>query len=177
MAHKNFVTELSEILVKNKVIKSDEATAMAKAYDDSSKARFDTFLLEEGLVSRENLLTALSEYFHVPALDCVGYFFERQELHKFPKDFLLRHAILPVERDQNIYIIVASQPNEPVLLSAIGDHVSYDIRFMVGLEQDIRDSINEFYDRAPTEVNMDESLIEEHQEQRNVDKIAYEDEE
>jgi len=172
MAQSNFVKELCDILVKNQVVKADEAAAMAKAFAESGKARFDTFLLGQGLVSRQNLLNALSEYFHVPAFDCVGYFFERQELHKFPKDFLIRHAIIPVERDQNMYTVVASRPNEPALLSGIGNHVSYDIRFMVGLEQDILDSINEFYDFAPTQVETDETLIEERKERQELTDIS-----
>lgn len=172
MAHSNFVNELCAILVKHQVISADEAVAMTKAFKGSEKAQFDTFLLDQGLVSRQDLLNALSEYFHVPAFDCVGYFFEREELHKFPKDFLIRHAIIPVERDQNMYTIVASRPSEPALLSGIGDHVSYDIRFMVGLKQDILDSINEFYDFAPTQVNVDEHLIDEREKYNAVGDIA-----
>lgn len=172
MSHNNFVSELCSILVKNQVIKKDEADALVLAFKKSEKPQFDVFLLDEGLVSRQNLLNALSEYFHVPAFDCVGYFFEREELHKFPKDFLLRHAIIPVERDQNMYTIVASRPSEPALLSGIGMHVSYDIRFMVGLKQDILDSINEFYDFAPTQKTEDENLIEERREREEVRELA-----
>jgi len=177
MTSSNFVKELCSILVKNNVIRSDEAQAMVKAYEGVAKARFDTFLLEQGLVSRQNLLNALSEYYRVPAFDCVGYFFKREELHKFPKDFLIRNVVIPVERDENMYTVVASTPNEPALLSGIGNHVSYGIRFMVGLEQDILDSINEFYDFAVTQVDVDEHLIKERAEYKEVGDIADEEEE
>lgn len=177
MAHNNFVSELCAILVKNQVVKPEEAKAMVQAYEGVAKARFDTFLLEQGLVSRQNLLNALSEYFHVPAFDCVGYFFKREELHKFPKDFLIRNVLIPVERDQNMYTVVASRPNEPALLSGIGNHVSYGINFMVGLEQDIIDSVNEFYDFAPTQVKTDEHLIGERANYKATGDIADEEEE
>ena len=71
-----------------------------------------------------------------------------------------------------MYTIVASRPSEPALLSGIGMHVSYDIRFMVGLKQDILDSINEFYDFAPTQKTEDENLIEERREREEVRELA-----
>ncbi|BDC34835.1 hypothetical protein Noda2021_07930 [Candidatus Dependentiae bacterium Noda2021] len=146
-----FAQALCDILVKHKVIKVEEARAMQRAFKNSSKESFDDFLLEESLVEEAPLLKALSDLYEVPAIDVVGYFFETFLLHKFPKDFLLRKRIIPLQVDENILIMVASNPNDPDLLPEIGENVSYDIQFYVGLGRDIEDSVKEFYEESLTQ--------------------------
>jgi hypothetical protein len=165
-----FAQALTDILVKHKVITDQEGKALKKGFKESAKETFDEFLLGEGLVDDINILRALGEYYQVPAFDVVGYFFDFNQLHKFPKDFLLRNAIIPLEVDENIMVIVASEPNDPDLLAKIGEHVSYDIQFRVGLRRDITDAVKEFYDKAPTEVKQDEDLNEELRERTEAER-------
>ncbi|MFZ5953543.1 MAG: hypothetical protein ACOYT8_00410 [Candidatus Dependentiae bacterium] len=146
-----FAQALCDILVKNKVVKPEEARAMQRAFKNSSKESFDDFLLEEGLVEEAPLLKALSDLYEVPAIDVVGYFFETFLLHKFPKDFLLRKRIIPLQVDENILIMVASNPNDSELLPEIGEYVSYDIQFYVGLGRDIEDAVKEYYEDSLTQ--------------------------
>ena len=54
-------------LSKNEVISSQEAHELQKILKGRSKENFDDFLLTEGLVSKEDLLQALSEYYDVPS--------------------------------------------------------------------------------------------------------------
>lgn len=164
MAHnsRDFILKFTEILVRQNVITPEEGDAMQKSFADSGSDSYVEFLVDEGIVDTTRLLTALGAYYQVPAFDVEGYFFEYNELHKFPKDFLLRHAIIPLERDENMLMVVASEPDDDELLSDIGNHVSYDIRFLVGIRRDICDSVKEFYDRAITEVLADEDRREEH---------------
>jgi len=158
-----FTQGLADILVKNKVVANDEAVSMQEMFKDSTKEAFDDFLLEEGLVEASDLLRALSEYYQVPSFDVVGYFFDHNLLTKFPKGFLLRSGLIPLEVDQNMLIVVANIPDESGLESEIRDYVSYDVNFMVGLNRDICDAVKEFYDLAPSEVDDDVDLREERQ--------------
>ncbi len=158
---KTYVEGLTDILVKLGMLPIQERLATEQAFKDSGLAVFDDFLLEEALIDREDLLRALSVYFKVPPFDAVGYFFDTQLLHMFPKDFLLRNAIIPREVDEEIMIMIASEPDLPDLLSQIGEHVSYDIQFEVGIQTDITDAIKEFYDESLTQVALDEDLREE----------------
>lgn len=153
-----FVEGLTDILVKRKVINEREAAALKKSFAESAKPNFDAFLLEEGLVDKEDLLQALAEYYQVPSFDAVGYFFDHQLVRMFPKEFLRSNAIIPIEQDENIMVMLASNPADPNLLVRIGQYVSYDIQFQVGLLQDIFNAINEFYDHALTEPDDDELL-------------------
>lgn len=165
-----FTQGLAKILVKNKVVSSSEARSMQEIFADSTKEAFDDFLLEEGLVEESDLLRALSEYYQVPSFDVVGYFFDHHLLTKFPKGFLLRNGIIPLEVDQNMLIVIASDPDASGLESSIRDYVSYDVNLMVGLDRDICDAVKEFYDLSPSEIEDDIDLRDERRMEHDVEQ-------
>ncbi len=157
----NFEVGFLRVLAELKLITAEDAVKLLAAYHESDVDQFDEFLLSEGILDTENLLEALSHYYQVPSFDVVGYFFERHLLHMFPKEMLVQHEIIPMQVDENMMIVVAAQPDNPDLLFEIGEYVSYDIRFYVGVARNICDAIEEYYDKADTEVDEDEDIREE----------------
>lgn len=175
-----FVSGFVQTLVRMNIMEKEEGQAADKAFHDSAKENFVDFLLEEGLVDREDILKALSQYYKVPAFDVVGHFFEHHLLHQFPKDVMLRNAFIPIEVDENMLIAVASEPDNADLLAIIGESVSYDVRFDVGIRLDITDAVKEYYERAVTEVEQDVDLREErrigaqeHQQELRDEEVFY----
>lgn len=148
----SFVEGITRILMLHNVIKEDEAKAYAKAFKDTQRDDFDEYLIDQGLVTRTQMLNALSTYYNVPAFDVLGFLFDHQTVSMFPKDFLHRNKIIPLEHDDNIMVMIAANPQDQDLLPKIGKYVSYDIVFNVGLGQDITDAISEFSDTSPAEV-------------------------
>src|SRR3990170_150408 len=146
----NFVQGISEILVKQGVFSPKTAAEMPVLFEQSPKEFFDDFLLEEGLVSKEALLNALSEYYKMPFFDVVGYFINHQLVTLFPKDELLRNAFLPLWLEEDILTVVASRPEERHLRDLINQYVDFGIEFYVGIGRDITSAAKEFYDRAPS---------------------------
>lgn len=149
MAKKEFVEKFVNILIKQGSVGQKESVAMKKDFFNRSKEAFDFFLIDEGLVSKENVLKALSEYYQVPAVDVVGIFFDHDLIRNFPKEVLLEYSFLPKEVDQDILIVIASDPSNPKLLEKVEDYTSYTAKFQVGLKQDILDTIREFYQEPP----------------------------
>ncbi len=182
MKDESFVKGLTDILQKQNVIKASEAESLQKNFKGSNKPNFNDFLLDEGLVDRGDLLNALAQYYQVPAFDAIGYFFNHALVRMFPKEFLSSNGIIPIERDENMLIMVASNPNDQELLPRIGNYVSYGIRFRVGIRQDIYDAIEEFYEKSLTEVGDDEDLDDDRlareqgiQQEKDVEELAHED--
>jgi hypothetical protein len=172
-----FAQKLSDILVKLNALKQDEALALHISFARSAKENFDDFLIEEGLVEKDDILKALAIYYQVPSFDVAGYLFDHNLLIKFPKDFLLRCQIIPLEVDENIMVMVANEPNNQELLPLIGEHVSYDIQFRVGIATDITDAVKEFYDRSLTDINDDIDIKNELRDEREADELIFEIEE
>lgn len=159
---KTYVDGLVNVLVELGIVPIQEALAIKQSFSASDQHVFDHFMIDEGLVSREDLLRAVAKYYTLPSFDVVGYFFDHQLLHNFPKDFLLRNAIIPVQMDgDDMLIMVASEPDLPNLVEHIGVFSSSDIIFYVGLQHDICDAIKEFYDESLTQEIFDRDVQEE----------------
>ena len=145
----SFQHTICEVLVRNKVITEQEAQDLQRDFKGRSKETFDEFLISEGIVTRDEILAALSEYYEVPAFNVVGYMFDHNLLVHFPQDFLLRHGAIPLERDEDMLVVIVSNPHNPDLLTELSEYVSDDIRLFVGLREDIIDAIMEFYEESP----------------------------
>lgn len=166
--------KISSILMEQGTISSEESKALQKVFRESAKETFVDFLLEEGLVDEAGLLKALAQCYQVPGFDVIGYFFNTHLLRMFPKDFLTRNACIPVEVDENIMIMVASEPDNSTLLARIGEHVSYGIRFRVGIRRDIVSAAREFYDKPFTQEPLTKEypdLREKRQLKREVNRV------
>lgn len=169
--HEETITEsLIALLLERNLIKLDDANKLRQDFARADQSEFVAFLRDEGIIERDVLLDVLSELYQVPSFDVVGYFFDHQELLKFPKGFLLRHGIIPLERDENMLVVIAADPEDPNLLKDIGEHVSYDIRFNVGFRDDICDAVKEYYDTAITEVTEDGDQLND----KEVDEVEME---
>lgn len=162
----HFIDTVTDILVKRHLIPGRDKQSLKKSFQESEMDEYDDFLLESGMVQESDLLEVLSEYFTVPSFDVNGYFFERKILTKFPKDFLLRHAIIPAMYDGDMLLVVAADPNQVGLESAIRNYVTNDILFNIGIRRDICDMVKEFYDPSLTEVVSDQDLRKEREEER-----------
>lgn len=160
MAHE-FVEGLTKILVKRKLVNEKEAHALQQSFHDSPKDNFDEFLIDEGLIDRDDLFPALADYFQIPYFDARGYFFDHQLVRLFPKAFLRSNEIIPIEVDEDTVIVLASNPDLENLAPRINQYVSYDVQFRVGLRQDILDAIQEFYDQSPAAPDFAEDINEE----------------
>jgi len=144
----SFVQRLTTSLLANQAITQKEADSLVTMFHDRAKGRIDNFLLDEGMVDREELLKALSAVYQVPYFDVNGYFFEFELLRTFPKDVLITKGIIPLQVDEDVLIMVASNPEDAELLDVIGNSVSYDVQFQVGIRRDIIDAIEEYYDQS-----------------------------
>jgi len=150
-----FIRKLTHILVINGAIDAKAEHQFDEAFKKSAHESYEMFLLDEGLVEPNELLNALSQCYKVPSFDVSDYFFEHNLLHFFPKDFLLRNAVIPAELDEDMLVLVTSDPSDADLARKINEFVSYDVRFCVGIYRDICDAIEEFYDYALTQKNED----------------------
>ncbi len=172
-----FIERLTDILLRNHAITREEARTYREQFEGTDHDNFDEFLVDEGLVSKEDLLKALGAYYEVPSVDVTGYFFDHDLVCNFPKDFLLRNEIIPLMLDGDILVVAAADPDDSTLEPKIGKFVPNDIEFQVSLARDIADAVKEYYDKSPTEVQEDVDLDEERKEREEFERDGEEEEE
>jgi hypothetical protein len=152
------VVALTKVLIDQGALKSSERIPLEKAFHDRGQTQFEDFLLEEGIITKEQLLAALATLYGVAACDVEGEFFDHHLVTLFPKDVMLRNFFIPYQRDGDLLVCIAANPNNPALLEIIGKFVSYDIVYMVGIPRHIVDEVQEFSDRSLTDFPREDEI-------------------
>lgn len=142
----SFVVRFVEALVKNDIMQEAEAQSFVKEFKGRAKGNVVSFLLEEGLVEREDVLKALASIYSVPSFDVSGHFFNHEMLLLFPKDFLIKHSIIPLDIDEDILTVVMSNPDDEKTIEEVGNYVNYNITVNVGIQDHIIEAIKQYYD-------------------------------
>lgn len=158
-----FVERFAKILADQGSITQSDAESLIKDFKTRSKEAVVYFLIDEGLVPKNQVLKALSRYFNLPSFDASGYLFDHSLVHSFPTDFLTSNGIIPLSLEQDILTVVASQPDQAGLEARIGEYSDAAVEFAVGIKRDIWDAIQEFSDESLTleGQNMTDELDEE----------------
>lgn len=146
---KKYAPALADILYRQKVLSQKDAQALAKDFVQGDPAQLNYFLLDEGLVTKHDLLKALAQYYQVPFFDVRGYQFNHDLLAFFPQELLVRNAMAPIEFDGAILTVVAGQPDVAELREMLRAYVTYHIEFRVGITRDIVDEIRAYYETPP----------------------------
>jgi hypothetical protein len=152
----NFVDRLADVLIKIKALRPEERDAISINFKNRQKDNFGYFLLDEGLVSRQQLLRAYSLLYNLPSLDVQGFMFDHDLVTSFDKDVLILQEAIPVESDESIIIFCVSDPEKPGLEEELGKYTDSIIELQVGIGRDIIDAIEDYFEDVPDEMLYDE---------------------
>lgn len=144
-------------LVVDKSLPDHQVESAMKSVASLNLADAEYFLLNEGLVTKEQLLSALSAIYQVPYFDVRGYLFNHELLALFDQNFLLQWMIIPIELEEGVIAIVAGDPEKEGLVEALDDYSDYAVAFRVGIIREIIDEMRAYYDLPPE----DQTLVEE----------------
>ena len=159
---------LLAILVDLKAIKPDDAQEFKREYEQGEAVRFEDYLIDEELVEKEDLLRALKKYYNVPAMDVMGEIFDHDLLKEFPQDVLLRNCCIPYRVDDDIMIIIAADPTNEELDAILGEFVSYDFAYYVGIPRHIDMMIKDFYQKEMYKEDFEDIIDEEARERDTI---------
>lgn len=150
MKRLDHVDGICAALAQHHIIRPEDVIGLHHAFSQRDDIMFEDFLIEEGIADKNDLLQALETYYKVPALDVVGEFFDHYLIRLVPKDVLLTHLMIPYMRENDNLWVVVAEPDDPHLPVVLAKYLSHNFNFMVGLPQDIRDAIQEYYDESDT---------------------------
>lgn len=161
---KKYAAAIGEILFRHGALSKEDVQALKKDFTAGEPEQLNYFLLDEGLIGKEELLKALSEYYEVPYFDVRGYQFNHDLLALFPQDFLVHNAVIPIEFDGVMLTVVTGNPNDQELREKIQQFLpQHVLEFRVGIVRDIVDEARAYYEAPPEEIGMEkeEELEEE----------------
>lgn len=156
------------LLCDREVLNREDIAELEREYEKSNLAYFEDYLIDEELIEKEDLIKVLQDYYNVPAMDVMGEMFDHDLLRKFPKDVLLRNNCIPYRQDGAILIMITSNPLNEDLDEILGEFVSYDFQYYVGIPRHIDMMIKDFYDSELYKEDYEEIIDEEAREHEDV---------
>jgi general secretion pathway protein E len=145
--------DLGEILLRTTELTEEQLAAARRAQAEGRGHRLGDVLVEEGLVTAEQVLDALSQQLGIPVRPQIGADAVDESLVlRVPIAFAKGHVILPLQRDPDGTLVVAVA--NPLDLAPLDDlRLLFDgaeVRVELATQRTILGAINEVYDRGPT---------------------------
>jgi general secretion pathway protein E len=144
--------DLAEILLRTTELSEEQLAEARRIQAESRGRRLIDVLVEEGFVSAEQVLDALSQQLGIPIRPSIPRDAVDETLAlRVPIGFAKGHAILPLHRDPDGAIVVAV--SNPLEVGPLDDlrllFEGAEVRIELATQRTILGTINEVYDRGP----------------------------
>ncbi len=149
--------KIKEILLKNNLLTRKN---YEKALSIQKKKDIPLFkiLLSEGLISENNLLSALSERLNLPAVDLNKIKPELPALKLIPVETARYYNIIPLSIIGKTLTIVTSDPQNILAIDDLKSTTGYNIRYCLSTKESIAKIIEKFYSEKEEKLSVDEVL-------------------
>ena len=140
---------LGEILVKNNLINRDQlGKALEEQKLSGNQLRIGTILINQKILSEEQLVSFLSKQYGVPSVNLSDYEIDPVVIKTIPPEVVQKYQLLPVNRAGATLIIAVSDPSNLFAIEDIKFMTGYNIEMVVASERDIKSSIDKYYDQS-----------------------------
>ena len=146
--------DLGEVLLQNSRLDAEQLER-ARIRQEASQARLGDILVEEGMLSKEEVLVGTGEQLGLEfrrAID-VGQI-DEDLTHRVPISFAKQHGVLPLsyESEKGLLRVVTSDPFDTDPLDGLRILFgAEDIEIVLSGQQSVTSAINEVYDRGVAE--------------------------
>jgi type IV pilus assembly protein PilB len=150
---------LGDLLVKEKIITSEQLDKALKAQKDSGpNSRLGSVLVQLGFVTDEEVTNFLSRQYGVPAINLQYFEIDSSVVKLVPEDTAKRYQILPLSRVGASLTIAMVDPTNVFAMDDIKFMTGFNIEPVVASESAIIDAIEKAYSQPSQEENVDELL-------------------
>lgn len=172
MNSENIINGILDILCDREILKRNDVEELKQEFAEDPAVYLEDYLIDEGIVEKDDLLSALQEYYGVQAVDVMGEMFDHNLLIKFPKEILLSNCCIPYRQDGLTLFLITNNPKNDELDPILGEYVSYNLEYFVGIPRHIDMMIKDFYqDELYHEQDEYESNIEHEQIEREIVEV------
>jgi general secretion pathway protein E len=124
---------------------SEDQLADAVAEQRSSGARLDRILVRRGVLTREQVLGALGDHFHMPVVDLAAVEVEPKVLEALPSKLVYKQSCVPIRRTDDTITIATSDPFSLDALDELRLVTGCAIDLVLADEDDLRKFIRTHY--------------------------------
>jgi len=155
--------KIGEILVGKGFITADQLTDFLRTQKESSKP-LGQLLLEEEILSPEELTTIIGEQLGIPHIWLRKGMIDPRIVHVLPKETALHFQVIPMFRVKSVLTLATSDPHAFFVFDEVSKITGLEVQPVLCRADDIIDAIHECYQKEVSiddvMARMDESEIE-----------------
>ncbi|MBW2722160.1 MAG: Flp pilus assembly complex ATPase component TadA, partial [Deltaproteobacteria bacterium] len=155
--------KIGEILVGKGFITADQLTDFLRTQKESSKP-LGQLLLEEEILSPEELTTIIGEQLGIPHIWLRKGMIDPRIVHVLPKETALHFQVIPMFRVNSVLTLATSDPHAFFVFDEVSKITGLEVQPVLCRADDIIDAIHECYQKEVSiddvMARMDESEIE-----------------
>ncbi len=146
--------KIGEILVGKGFITADQLTDFLRTQKESSKP-LGQLLLEEEILSPEELTTIIGEQLGIPHIWLRKGMIDPRIVHVLPKETALHFQVIPMFRVNSVLTLATSDPHAFFVFDEVSKITGLEVQPVLCRADDIIDAIHECYQK---EVSIDDVL-------------------
>ena len=135
---------LGELLLREKLI-TPLQLQQAIEEQKSTGGRLGYQLTKMGFIEENELTAFLSKQYGVPSIDLNEFDIEGDIIKLIPKEVVLKHQVIPVNRTGSTLIVAMADPSNIFAIDDIKFLTGYNVEAVVASEQAIEGSVEKYY--------------------------------
>jgi len=138
---------LGDILIREGLI-TREQLGSALAEQKSSGHRLGYVLVKLGLVQELEVTKVLARQYRMPAVDLTRFEVDPKIIKLVPSDFALKHVVLPLKREGRTLTVAMADPTNTGVLDDLKFITRYDLFPVIAGEYTLRNLIEKHYESS-----------------------------
>ncbi len=135
---------LGELLVRERLI-TPLQLQQAVEEQRSTGGRLGYQLTKMGFIEENELTAFLSKQYGVPSIDLNEFDIEPDIIKLIPKEVVLKHQVIPVNRTGSTLIVAMADPSNIFAIDDIKFLTGYNVEVVVASEQAIEGAVEKYY--------------------------------
>jgi type IV pilus assembly protein PilB len=159
---------LGQVLVQEGLL-TREQLAQALAEQKSSKFRLGYVLVKLGLIQEIEITKVLARQYRMPAVDLTNFQVDSKIIRLIPAEMAVKNVVLPLKREGRTLTVAMADPTDIGLLEDLKFITRYDLFPVIAGEFTLRTLIEKHYDTAAAEQQQLSNMLRDMEEMDDAD--------
>ena len=142
--------EIFDLLVRKKMLSSGDLKKAQKVFEEQG-GKLSEILIKMGAISKEDLLTSVSEAVGLPLLDLSRLRVDDDILKMIPSRVVNLYKVVPISRMGNLLTVAMIDPMDVFALDDLKAITKLEISPVLADENDMKEAVRKFYERSADE--------------------------
>ena len=139
-----------DLLLQEGLLTRDQLLA-ATAEAKSSRHRLSYIVVKQGMVPEIEVTKVLARHYRMPAVDLTKFEVDPRTLKLIPGEVAAKHIVLPLKREGRTLTVAVADPSDHGLLDDLKFITRYDLFPVIAGEVTLRSLIERHYETAGNE--------------------------